>query len=66
VGHDRAAGTLDGNRSSDLCRYEAMLRDAAEEVPGTLSEGVRKAEEKDSVVYCAGQGGAFRCPPRTS
>jgi len=34
VGHDRAAGTLDGNRSPDLCRYEAMLRDAAEELLG--------------------------------
>lgn len=36
MGHDRAAGTLDGNRSPDLCRYEAMLRDASEVLPGPL------------------------------
>jgi hypothetical protein len=44
----------------------AGIRDAAEALPGPLSEGIRKAVEKDRVVYCAGQGGAYRCPPRTS
>jgi hypothetical protein len=34
-GHDRAAGTLDGNRSPDLSRYKAVLREE-EELPGPL------------------------------
>jgi len=34
--HGRAAGFLDGSESPDLARYEAMLREAAEEVLGPL------------------------------
>jgi DNA polymerase-2 len=34
--HGRAAGFLDGSESPDLRRYEAMLRDAAEELLGPL------------------------------
>ena len=64
--HGRAAGFLDGSESPDLARYEAMLREAAEELLGPFSEGARDPAEKNSVIYCAGQGGASRCPPRTS
>ncbi|HEX9191006.1 MAG TPA: hypothetical protein VF847_02845, partial [Candidatus Deferrimicrobiaceae bacterium] len=35
--HGRAAGFLDGSESPDLARYEAMLREAAEEVLGPVS-----------------------------
>ncbi|MEW6719168.1 MAG: DNA polymerase domain-containing protein [Thermodesulfobacteriota bacterium] len=34
--HGRAAGFLDGSESPDLRRYEAMLREAAEELLGTM------------------------------
>jgi hypothetical protein len=34
--HGRAAGFLDGSEPPDLARYEAMLREAAEEVLGCL------------------------------
>jgi hypothetical protein len=34
--HGRAAGFLDGSESPDLRRYEAMLREAAEELLGPL------------------------------
>jgi DNA polymerase elongation subunit (family B) len=34
--HGRAAGFLDGSESPDLARYEAMLREAAEEVLAPL------------------------------
>jgi DNA polymerase-2 len=35
--HGRAAGFLDGSESPDLARYEAMLREAAEEALGLLA-----------------------------
>jgi hypothetical protein len=35
--HGRAAGFLDGSESPDLARYEAMLREAAEELLAPLS-----------------------------
>jgi DNA polymerase-2 len=38
--HGRAAGFLDGSESPDLARYEAMLREAAEELLGPLRNAV--------------------------
>lgn len=37
------AGSLDRSRSTDLCRYESVLREAEEELLGPL--GARPAEE---------------------
>ena len=37
--HGRASGFLDGSESPDLRRYEAMLREAAEELLGIIDAG---------------------------
>ena len=49
-GKGRAMGFLDGNETPDLARYEAMLREAAEEFLGQL-EGPASSPEKQMETF---------------